>query len=134
MLVNASGMLRMLGQPIFWKIAKPRSFDFSEEAVFAKMMCSVYQTDITAKTEMTARTTRRYHVSIRISIGDGIYESMSCFSRKPRFPFFFRADSFHHEIMFWLEGAEVEDSYFKQKNYHPTSPRCCLTNSVNSCF
>ena len=34
--------------------------------------------------------------------------------------------------MFWLEGAEVEGSYFKQKNYHPSSPWCCLINSVNS--
>ena len=34
--------------------------------------------------------------------------------------------------MFWLESAEVEGSYLKQKNYHPSSPWCCLIDSVNS--
>ena len=34
--------------------------------------------------------------------------------------------------MFWLEGAEVDGSYSKQKNYQPSSPWCCLIDSVNS--
>ena len=42
MLVNASGMLRMPDQPIFWKIAKPGSSYFSEKTVFAKMMFLLY--------------------------------------------------------------------------------------------
>ena len=71
----------------------------------------------TAKTEMTARTTRRYHVFIKISFCDGICQSISCLSRKSGFSFSCTADSFYHEIMFWLEGAEVKGSHFKQKNY-----------------
>ena len=85
-----------------------------------------------AKTEMTARTTIIYHDFIKISFCAGIYPSNSCFSRKHGFSFFCTADAFHHETMFWLESAEVEGSYFKQKNYHPSSPWCCLINSVNS--
>ena len=38
MLVNASSMLRMQDQPLFWKIAKPGSSYFSEKTVFAKMI------------------------------------------------------------------------------------------------
>ena len=64
---------------------------------------------------MTARTTRRYHVFIKISFCDGIRQSILGFSRKPGFSFFCTANSFHHELMLWLEGAEVEGSYFKQK-------------------
>ena len=65
---------------------------------------------------------------------DGIYHSILCFSRKHEFSFFCTANSFHHEIMFWLEGAEVKCSYFKQNNYHPSSPWCCLIDSVNSMY
>ena len=42
----------------------------------------------TAKTEMSARTTRRYHVFIEISFCDGICRSNLCFSRKPGCSFF----------------------------------------------
>ena len=54
------------------------------------------------------------------------------FHGNPDFYFFCTANSSHHEIMFWLEGAEVEGSYFRQKNYHPSNSWCCLINSVNS--
>ena len=53
------------------------------------------------------------------------------FVMKPAFSFFCTANSFHHQIMFLLEGAEEEGSYFNQKNYHPSSPWCRLINTVN---
>ena len=116
---------------ILRKIVKNREFLFLRENGFRKNECVIVSKRQTAKTEMTARITRRYHVFIKNSFCDGIYHSILCFSRKHEFSFFCTANSFHHEIMFWLEGAEVEGSYFKQKNYHPSSPWCCLINSVN---
>ena len=44
---------------------------------------------------------------------------------------FCTVNSFHQQIMFWLEGAEAEGYYFKQENYHPNSPWCRLINTVN---
>ena len=111
------------------KNRKSRKFLFLRENGFRKNDVFIVLKRQTAKTEMTARTTRRYHDFIKISFCDGICQSNSCFSRKHGFSFFCTADAFHHEIMFWLE---VEGSYFKQKNYHPSSPWCCLINSVNS--
>ena len=114
------------------KNRKSRKFLFLRENGFRKNDGFIVSKRQTAKTDMTARTTRRYHVFIKNSFCDGIYHSILCFSRKHEFSFFCTANSFHHEIMFWLEGAEVEGSYFKQKNYHPSSPSCCSINSVNS--
>ena len=131
MLVNASGMLRMPDQPMFWKSTKPGNCYFSEKTVFAKMMCLLYQNDKPQKRKWP-QWPRQDHVFIKIWFCDGSCQSITCFSREPGFAFFCTANSFHHEIMFWLEGAEVEGSYFKQKNYHPSSPWCCLINSVNS--
>ena len=116
------------------KVRKSRKFLFLRENGFRKNDVFIVLKRQTAKTEMTARTTRRYHDFIKIAFFDGICQSNSCFSRKHGFSFFCTADAFHHEIMFWLEGAEVEGSYFKQKNYHPSSPWCCLINSVNSMY
>ena len=111
------------------KVRKSRKFLFLRENGFRKNDGFIVSKRQTAKTEMTARTTRRYHDFINISFCDGICQSNSCFSRKHGFSFSCTADAFHHEIMFWLE---VEGSYFKQKNYHPSSPWCCLINSVHS--
>ena len=111
------------------KVRKSRKFLFLRENGFRKNDVFIVLKRQAAKTEMTARTTRRYHDFIKISFCDGICQSNSCFSRKHGFSFFCTADAFHHEIMFWLE---VEGSYFKQKNYHPSSPWCCLINSDNS--
>ena len=111
-----------------WKWLFLRENGFRKNAVFMRSKLE------TAKTKMTARTTRRYHVFINISLCDGIYPSNSCFSWKPRFSFFCTINSFHHQIMFCLEDAEAEGSYFKQKNYHPSSPWCCLINSVNRIY
>ena len=108
---------------------KTRKLLFRRENGFRENDVFIVSKRQTAKTEMTARTTTRYHDFIKISFCDGICQSNSCFSRKHWFSFFCTADAFHHEIMFWLE---VEGSYFKQKNYHPSSPWCCLINSVNS--
>ena len=131
MLVDASGVPDA-GSADILKVRKSRKFLFIRENGFRKNDVFILLKRQTAKTEMTARTTRRYHDFINNSFCDGICQSNSCFSRKHGFSFFCTADAFHHEIMFWLEGAEVEGSYFKQKNYHPSSPWCCLINSVNS--
>ena len=111
------------------KNCKSRKFLFLRENGFRKKDGFIVSKRQTAKTDMTAS-----HVFIKNSFCDGIYHSILCLSRKHEFSFFCTANSFHHEIMFWLEGAEVEGSYFKQKNYHPSSPWCCLINSVNSAF
>ena len=114
------------------KNRKSQKFLFLRENGFRKNDCFIVSKRQTAKTDIVARTTRRYHDFIKISLCDGICQSNSCFSRKHGFSFFFTANSFHHEIMFWIEGAEVKCYYFKQNNYHPSSPWCCLINSVNS--
>ena len=80
----------------------------------------------TAKTEMTARTTRRYHVFTKISVCHGVCQSNSCFSWKPSFSFFCTVNSFHQEIMVWLEIANAGCSYFKQKNHHSEQPLVSL--------
>ena len=54
------------------------------------------------------------------------------FHEEARISFFCMANSFRHEIVFWLEDAEAEGFFFKQKNYHPSNPWCCLINSVKS--
>ena len=44
---------------------------------------------------------------------------------------------FQLRLIHFITGSRVprsEGSYSKQKNYHPSSPLCCLINSVNSNF
>ena len=108
-----------------WKFLFLRENGFRKNDVFIVLIRQ------TAKTKMTARTTNKYQMFIKISLCDGICQSILCFSWKPWFSFFCTANSFHHQVMFWLEGAEAEGSYFNQKNYYPSSPWCCLISSVN---
>ena len=57
-----------------WKFLFLRKNGFRENDVFMILKRQ------TAKTKMTARTTRRYHVFIKISLCDGICQSNQCFS------------------------------------------------------
>ena len=104
MLVNASGMLRMQDQLIFKKNAKPGSCYFSKKTDFAKMMLLIMFERQTAKTEMTARTTRRYHVFIKISFRDGICQSIHVFQEKTDLRFSVRQIRF---IMKSCSGSRV---------------------------
>ena len=97
MLVNASGMLRMpdAGSADIPKNHKTRKLLFLRENGFRENDVFMVLKRQTAKTKMTAKTTRRYHVFIRISLCDGICQSNPCFSWKPRFSFFCMVNSFH---------------------------------------
>ena len=57
-----------------------RKLSFLRENGFRKNDVFIVQKRQTAKTKMTARTTRRYHVFIKISLCDGICQSNQCFS------------------------------------------------------
>ena len=74
---------------------KTRKLLFLRENGFRKNDVFMLLQRQTAKTKMTARTTRRYHVFIKIWLCDGICQSNPCFSWEPRFSFFCMANSFH---------------------------------------
>ena len=97
MAANGSGMAWMPDHSTFGKFAKTRRLLFLRENGFLKNDVFIVLKRQTAKTEMTARTSRRYHVFIKISLCDGICQSMSCFSWKPGFSFSVRLIHFISE-------------------------------------
>ena len=59
---------------------KTWKFLFLRENGFRKNDVFIILKRQTAKTKMTARTTRKYQVFIKISLCDGFCQSISCFS------------------------------------------------------
>ena len=122
------------GSSDFRKMSKTRKLLFLRENGFLINYVFITLKRQTAQTKMTARTMRRYHVFIKISLCDGFFKSNSCFRWKRAFSFFCMVNSFHQEIMFSLEIAEAGGSYFNQKNHQsvqPPSPPCFATCFVS---
>ena len=103
------------------KIAKPRSSDFSEKTVFANNR--LYRVKTTNRKD---GNDRKDHEEIKCC-----HQNMNLrwylpinfmFLRNPGSSIFCTAYSFHHVIMFWLEGAEVERPYSKRRTIIPAAP------------